>query len=166
MAKSFAQKIFTRWLAINGHRFRHPPHLIFDHKEYFILRFTGITSKIQCLIRAQGTVEVIVTHPRTDGWEILMDFDVCEHSNPSGQYYCSECSPTEFFPSREALWETHCFETLLAWTNTYFDESRWLCLFSVGCGSTYAKLIKIEDVHAQTMKESCVYKCPVVNKQF
>lgn len=166
MAKSFAQKIFTRWLALNSHRFRHPPHLIFDHKEYFILRFTGITSKIQCLITAQGTVEMRVTHPRSDWWEILIDFDVCECSTPSGQYYCSACLLTEFFPSREALWEAHCFEALLAWINSYFDESLWLCLFSMGCGATYAQLIKTEDVQAQTMKESFVYKCPVVNKQF
>ena len=81
--------------------------------------------------------------------------------NTTGQYYCHLCTAPEMFASRAALWVTHSFEPLLAWTNEYLHASQWLWLHRYE-GATWAELKSREDMHAKKIAKDLVYACPVV----
>jgi hypothetical protein len=161
MPKNFVRKTFDRWLAHSYARFHYPPRLVLRRNEYFVLQFAGITPALHCYISKWGAVELRVIYQRTE-WDMLTDFDVSEQRTSTGQYYCSLCTPPDMFASRAALWVTHCFEPLLAWTNEHFHVSQWLCLFGVPGGFSYAELKPIEDVQTRETAEDFVYACPVV----
>src|SRR5688572_25288931 len=112
MPKNFVRQTFAWWLTHSYLRFHYPPSLAMQRKEYFVLQFSGITPKLQCYISKWGTVEIRVIYQRTE-WDMLTDFNVYERCTSSGQYYYHACTPPGLFPSREALWITHCFEPLL-----------------------------------------------------
>jgi hypothetical protein len=161
MPKNFVRKTFDRWLAHSYARFHHPPRLVFQRNEYFVLQFAGITPALRCCISKWGAVEIRVIYQRTE-WDMLTDFDVSERRMSTGQYYCSLCTPPDIFASREALWVAHCFEPLLAWTNDNFHASQWLCLFGVKGRFRFAELRPVEDVHTRMTAENFAYACPVV----
>jgi len=65
------------------------------------------------------------------------------------------------FASRAALWVTHSFEPLLAWTNGHLHASQWLWLCRYE-GATWAELKSREEMHARKAVKYLVYACPVV----
>jgi hypothetical protein len=171
MPKNFVRKTFDRWIAHNARRFHYPPRVVLQRKAYFVLQFAGITPALRCRISTWGAVEIRVVYQRTEWdilrdteWDILRDFDVSERRTSTGQYYCNLCTPPDMFVSREALWVTHCFEPLLAWTNDNFHGSQWLCLFGVKGHFSYAELKQAQDVPARMIAEHFVYACPVVRR--
>jgi len=91
----------------------------------------------------------------------LTEFDVVARRTSTGQYYCGLCTPPEMFASRAALWVTHSFEPLLAWTNEHLHASQWLWLCQYK-GATWAELKSREDMHAGKAANHLVYACPVV----
>jgi hypothetical protein len=161
MPKNFVRKTFDRWLAHSAGRFRHPPRVVVSRKDYFVLQFAGITPAIKCVIKKEGMVEIYAIY-QGKGWDILTDFDVSERRTSTGQYYCDLCTSLDMFASREALWVTHSFEPLLAWTNEHCHASQWLCLFGEPEGSTWAELKPVGDVPATMLRKRFVYACPVV----
>jgi hypothetical protein len=163
MPKNFVRKTFDRWLAHSAARFRHPPRVVVSRKDYFVLRFTGITPAIEGVIRKEGMVEIYAMYGE-DVWDILTEFDVSERRTPTGRYYCHLCPTPEMFPSRAALWVAHSFEPLLAWTNTHFQASQWLWLCRVG-GTTWAGLAPMEGMQASKNAADLVYACPVVQRR-
>lgn len=161
MPKNFVRKTFDRWIADNDMRFHYPPRLVLQRKEYFVLQFADITPALRCYINKWGAVEIRVIYQRME-WDMLTDFDVSERCTSTGQYYCNLCTPPDMFASREALWVTHCFEPLLAWTNENFHVSQWLCLFGIKGHFSFAELKQAKDVPTRMITEDFVYACPVV----
>jgi hypothetical protein len=97
---------------------------------------------------------------RGEGWDMLTKFDVVARRTPMGQYYCGLCTSPEMFASRAALWVTHSFEPLFAWTNKHLHASQWLWLCRYE-GTTWAELKPMEDMHAGKVANHLVYACPV-----
>jgi hypothetical protein len=171
MKKYFALKTFRRWLAREGHRFRHRPLIQFVRREYFILRFSGITPKISCIISKSGRVEIWARH-RKECWDILSEFDVSERRNDYSQYLCQLCDmafrngdkpePPEMFTSREELWIKHSFEPLLEWCNEHFQRGRILFFQGRESSYTYAVIKSQEELGKMNAHEDFVCACPVV----
>ena len=184
MPKNFVRKTFDRWIAHSSARFHHPPRMVLQRKNYFVLRFAGTTPAIECVIKKKGTVGiyqpqgeesirlVLVGHVykvdvgiyviyQGETWDILTDFDVYQRHTSTGQYYCDACRPPEMFPSRAALWVAHCFEPLLAWANEHLQASKWLMLCR-SVGTIWAELKPREDMCAKETAAHLVYACPVV----
>jgi hypothetical protein len=124
MPKNVVRKMFGRWLAHQHTRFRYPPRLVLQRKRSVELQFTGVTPAIRCVISQEGIVGIYARY-QGEWWDGLADFDVSERRLSTGQYYCHACTAPERFPSRAALWVTHSFEPLLAWTNDHFQASQW-----------------------------------------
>jgi len=161
MPKNFVRKTFDRWLSHSYARFHRPPRVVLSRKDYFVLQFLGITPVIECSIRKEGMVEIHAIY-QGDGWDILTEFDAVARRTPTGQYYCGLCTSPEMFASRAALWVTHSFEPLLAWTNEHFHAAQWLWLCRYE-GSTWAKLKPKEDMHCGKATNYLVYACSVVS---
>jgi hypothetical protein len=162
MPKNFVRKTFERWLARQHAAFTHPPYLVLQRKEYFLLRFAGLTPALQCYISTWGSIEIRVMYQRTL-WDILTDFDISARRTGTGQYYCGLCTPREMFPSREALWVQHSFAPFLAWTNEHLHTEQWLCLLG-RTGVSWAVLKPGVEVHALSRAADFVYACPVVQR--
>jgi hypothetical protein len=161
MPKNAVQKIFDRWLAHSGIRFHYPPRVVLRRKASFVLQFVGITPALQCHISKWGAVEMRVMYQQM-AWDMLTEFDVFERRTSTGQYYCDCCTSPEMFDAREALWVTHSFEPLLAWTNEHFHPSQWLCLFGAPGRYSFAELRPIEHGQVRETAENFVSACPVV----
>lgn len=122
--------------------------------------FAGITRKLQFCIGTRGGAAIMVLHEGIV-WDILADFDVVEQRTADGSYRCRLCEPADLFPSREALWISHCLEPMLAWTNQHFDASRSLLLFGQEGHTTYAQIGQTSDVASGGSKAGVVYHCPL-----
>jgi hypothetical protein len=122
-------------------------------------RFSGVTPRIQFVVRKYGMMEIWVRYKRVI--DILTDFDVAERRASGGRYYCDLCVKEEMFPTREALWENH-FEFLLQWANENLNESQWLCLFASEDGPCWAEFKNEEDARKSTSEEFFFDACPVV----
>jgi hypothetical protein len=112
-----------RWLAHSAARFRYPPRLVLQRKQHIELQLLGITPAIWCAISTEGMVGINASDQRA-WWDLLAEFDVVPRRTSTGQYYCGLCTSPDMFASRGALWVTHSFEPLLAWTNAHFQVSR------------------------------------------
>jgi len=134
--------------------------MVLQRRDYFVLRFTGITPRLSCCITKRGTSSSVWT-TTASVWDLLIDFDVNERRTLTGQYYCDECLTGEFFVSRELLWVNHSLNPLLAWTNGHFHPSQWLCLFAMN-GTTYAELVDIHDLKAARQSPHFVEGVPVI----
>jgi hypothetical protein len=163
MPKHFVRKTFDRWLAHRAAQFHHPPRIVLQRKRYIELQFSGITPANRCTLSTEGMVGIYASY-QGEWWDGLGDFDVSERRTSTGQYYCHLCTDPEMFPSLEALWVTHSFEPLLAWTNEHFQASQWLWLCCVE-GVTWAGLTPMADLHTDKTAADLVYACPVVRGQ-
>jgi len=161
MKKYFVLKTFKRWIEREGHRFFYRPLIQIIRKEYFILRFSGISSKISCIITKSGRVEIWAVH-RKENWDILSEFDIHEQCNEYGQYFCQSCEPPEIFTSREELWVNHSFEPLLKWCNEHLQRSRILFFLGREGDYTYAVIKRHEELSKMKADEDFLCACPVV----
>jgi hypothetical protein len=127
------------------------------------LQFAGVTPTIRCIISQESIVGIYASY-QGEWRDGLADFDVVARRTSTGHYSCHLCTFPELFPSREALWVTHSFEPLLAWTNTHFHASQWLWLYRVG-GMTWAGLKPLEDMQASKTVADLVYACPIVHRR-
>jgi hypothetical protein len=123
MPKNFVRKTFDRWLAHSAARFHHPPRVVLQRKRCVELQFSGVTPAIRCSISTEGMVGIYATY-QGEWWDSLADFDVVARRTATGQYACGLYTSPQLFASRAALWITHSFEPLLAWTNAHFHASR------------------------------------------
>src|SRR6266576_2212512 len=96
MPKNFVRKTFDRWLAHNHARFRYPPRLVLQRKQYIGLQFLGITPAIWCAISTEGMVGTYASY-QGEWWDSLAKFDVVARRTSPGQYYCGLCTSPEMF---------------------------------------------------------------------
>jgi len=99
-------------------------------------------------------------------WDILTSFGTYTERTAWGDYYCYLCPPEylKFFPSKQALWENHCFEELLEWINDDLVQTRWVALFQIS-GCTWVKLKMEEEIETTRAKEEFVEAFPIVQKR-
>ena len=72
--------------------------------------------------------------------DLIADFDVAPCRDGAGRYFCGMCTEPEFFDSRRALWEGHCFEPLLEWVNRELRAGQWLHICILPSGTSWAML--------------------------
>lgn len=141
MPVNFVWRSFDPWLGQNVSRFRHPPIIVEQRKNYFIFCFRGITPQLRGFIGLKWRVEIHVMYDG-DLWDILTDFDVAERRMAEGKYRCAFCIEPTDYPSREALWIGDAFEPLLLWANeTLSEASRLLIYGQPGGGARFVELL-------------------------
>ena len=82
-------------------------------------------------------------------WDLLIDFDVSAQESSTDQYYCGLCEGNplkqnykrHYFLTKLALWESHCFEMILRWSNEEMTADKMLILDLWESGSTRAMLL-------------------------
>ena len=169
MPKSSFNRRFDNWYKRNRKRFKYHVQLIKKHKKYMELRFSGVTPRLICSIKDYGchygNATIWIMRHKTI-WDSLVAFGPAEMRTSSGQYYCYLCEPEdqELFPTRQDLWEKHCFEPLFEWIKTNLDKSRWVGLFGDedGRGSTWAELMDKNEVEGMRNKKDFVEAFPLV----
>jgi hypothetical protein len=94
------------------------------------------------------------------GW--AGDFDISAKQSATGEYYCDLCEEQhrEYYPTQQALWESHCFENILNWSNQDITPNKVLVLFRTeNGGCTWAKLINTAELESKTQTQSeYIYK--------
>lgn len=141
MPVNFVRRSFDRWLEQNVSRFRHPPIIVEQRKNYFIFCFRGITPRLRCFIGWKWRVEIHVMHDG-DLWDILTDFDLAERRTPEGKYHCAFCLEPIYYASREALWTCESFKSLLSWVNETLGTASRLLIYSRPGGGRFVELLK------------------------
>ena len=90
-----------------------------------------------------------------DCWDILKEFDVLLRRNSVGYHYCGFCLPgsKKYYCSRRELLIQHSFEPLLEWVNAHFRPDYWILLFGDEGHTTWAKIVRKEDLDAAKARE-------------
>ncbi len=147
MPQSFAMRIFNTWLEENRHRFHYPPIAIIRRKHRFSFCFSGIAPSIQGCITHWGGMVISVEY-QGETWEFIADLDMAPERLGKGQYVCRFCEENAgvVYPTREALWIEHGFETILAWCNERFQPGLQvvLCETNEG-GGRWVELEQLSD---------------------
>lgn len=84
-------------------------------------------------------------------WDSLIFFESIPQAK-SGSYVCALCEAEyqKHYPNKTALWVDHDFEPFLEWINNQLISTRWLALYGIAEGSTWASLVDQPDCDAQT----------------
>jgi hypothetical protein len=158
MPKSFKRKAFDYWSSRNRGCFRHPPVIVENRKKYFIMRFRGINSAIECIITTYD-YSISVSHGG-QFWDFIESDYLSEQWTPSGQYICRECK--KLFPTRFALWEDHIFKPILYWSNNNLLKTKWVCIFKDGQGATMAQVVDENSLLIVMQDDSLVKAIPLM----
>jgi len=138
MKHTYALNAFMKWLPANLHRFNNKPCNIRRHNQMITFNLTGVTNLLQwyvCERQASLTVRHKIPKDKSDFWDAFIDFEVFPEHNSPCQYYCSMCESfgdenykRQYYPSKLALWESHCFENILKWSNEKITSDKILVL--------------------------------------
>lgn len=82
-------------------------------------------------------------------WDLVESHEAGAVASASG-YFCTLCvlEARVFYPSREALWRDHLFETFLEWVNDKLLKARWIGIYgSHEIGGTWVKLLTDRPEH-------------------
>ncbi|MGA3084163.1 MAG: hypothetical protein ABSE95_05160 [Thermodesulfobacteriota bacterium] len=155
-------RAFDKWYKRNKKRFKYRAIFIKKHWNHIELKFEGITPILVCSITQTGA-DIWVMYNK-EIWDALADFGTFTGRTSWGDYYCNLCPPEnrEFFPSKQALWEKHCFEQILEWFYNNLVESRWVGLFQID-RCTWVEIKGEEEIGAMRAKEGFVEAFPLVS---
>lgn len=119
------------WLERNRHRFTHQPVISKSNKSSLTFRFVGINPVLTAFLNLERGIGIYIHNTEGEYWDCIAEFDVKEQQTPEGQFFCSYCDELSMtlYPSRQALWEQHVFELLLAWCNTEFKPDCFIVLW-------------------------------------
>jgi hypothetical protein len=161
MKKTNLKTTFGKWYKQNRKRFNFQPVFGKKHWNHINFTFQGLSPKLLFTLDYSGANIFVMNHKEV--WDILIEFSTYPARTAWGQYYCHQCLPEyrEFFPSRQSLWEKHCFELLLEWVNDDQLESKWIGLFHVK-GGTWVEMKGKEEIEAMKAKEEFVEAFPIV----
>ena len=155
---------FGKWYKRHQKRFRYPPLFSKRHWDRIEFVFQGISPRLDCTIDQTGATIWVMHHKEV--WDILAEFGTYTGRTVWGDYCCDLCPPEnrEFFSSKQALWENHCFEQLLEWINDDLVESRWVALFQIG-GCTWVEIEGEKEIGAMRAKKGFIKAFPIVQKK-
>jgi len=162
---------FMRWLLTHSQRFHQPPCNIQLSNHVISFNLTGITPVLAWEIYDYHAMLIVYYQIGPDDddtfWDGLVDFDIATIQSATGKYYCDLCEEQhrDYYPTRLALWESHCFENILNWSNQHITLNKVLVLFTLkGRGCTWAKLIDPTkpESKAQIQKEHVCKVIPVL----
>lgn len=117
---------FLNWLKANRSRFKHEPIVVRHYENHIELRLAGITKALRIGYSTRtGITAAVFWHGEL--CDFIGDCEVAECKSKEG-YYCALCSEElrKYYPTREALWIQHGFETFLEWCNSELADSNWL----------------------------------------
>lgn len=154
-------KTFRRWLKENRGRFLHQPYLTLIRRDHFILRFSGVSQRICCVINKEGSACLYVNYDG-ESWDAIGFFDVVPMRTSGGKYFCKLCESPELFASRQDLWITHSWEPLRECMNAIFTATTWVCLYGKRTRMTWAELKQQHEVEQERGSEYFVAAFPVV----
>lgn len=166
MPKSFQREAFDQWLSKNQKFFQKPPVIVKNGRNYFSMRFQGITSAIECFISSHGYV-IGVKHKGVC-WDLINVGDVDEQLPPSGKYFCGDCKPEykKLFSTRIALWEDHVYQPMLKWVTNNLLKTKWLCLFQMhNKGITWARMVDEDNLLKEMQDETFFKAIPIMKGQ-
>jgi len=136
MNTHFVLNAFIRWLSINKHRFNNPPCNIIQVKDKISFNLSGIIKTLQWSITenyAELTVHQLADFSSHDESMVdIVNFYDVEVTKQllTGQYFCHLCEEQyrQYYPTELALWEGHCFEEVLSWSNHQLTNDKLLIL--------------------------------------
>jgi len=142
------------WLSESHTRFIVEPGISKARDGHLEISFHGVAPEIAVIIHGKGDIGVVINH-HGGCWDILSEFDILPRRNSVGDHYCGFCLPgsKKFYRSRRELLTEHGFEPLLKWINENFQPSRWILLFGEEGHTTWAKIVKEEDVEPTKARE-------------
>ena len=165
MQTFFMLKNFKQWLKQNKKRFTHPPFITNVTRNGFGIRFTGIDPRFCCYVGYSGSAVVWVRYGG-QSYDIIMEFDVIPRKDAKGKYHCYLCrieDPTSAtYASRTDLVTKHTWEPLLEWINENTTASKVVCVYGMGGGSTWAKIMLTQEIEQEQANSSYVDSFPVV----
>lgn len=154
--RPYLSRLFLRWLKASRSRFLIPaPQVVRSDDNSIGFTFPGLAGNLAGYFSRRSGITVSVNF-RGECWDLLGDFDTVEVRSAQG-YFCRLCLPEyrAYYPSREAFWTEHCFETFLQWCNETLAPANWLALYDYD-GITEACLLrdKSEDTLSDSVRRS------------
>jgi hypothetical protein len=158
------RRSFMKWFKKNSIKFNIKPIFIKLYKNQVEFQFHNVPTNVLCNITRTGAT--IWVNYNKEIWDSLADFPIFIKRTSWGQYYCEGCLPErrEFFLSKQALWENHCFQPLLRWINDNLNRTNWLVLFQHE-GSTWVGIKKKEEVKNLRVEENFIQAMPLIVTQ-
>lgn len=142
------QRAFFSWLALNRHRLSIDLYIEGRTDRYVKFSFVGINRAISA---ALNHYEICVAIDYNgECWDLMGGWDASPRPSAKG-YFCRSCRDyyhttnpdeefTQYFPSREAVWEDDIFEPFLRWVNDDLAKAEWLGIYGKWGGVTWARL--------------------------
>lgn len=140
-ARAGIQREWLHWLSENRQRFAVPICITRRTDRGIEMAFVG-ANPILSAILTRWEINIAVG-------DLVESHEAYARSSTSG-YFCFLCIPEArvLYPSREALWREHLFETFLEWVNDRLLKSRWIGIYgSRELGVTWVKLLTDRSQH-------------------
>jgi hypothetical protein len=141
------QREFLHWLSENRQRFAVPVRITRRTDRWIEMAFVG-ANPILSAILTRWQINIAVEW-EGECWDLVESHEAGAVRSASG-YFCTLCVPEArvFYPSREALWRDHLFETFLEWVNDKLLKARWIGVYgSPEIGVTWVKLLTDRPEH-------------------
>jgi len=168
--RNFYQKqLFLRWATHNHQLFSHPPYLLRQGKDSFVIGFRGVSKRITCTFTCNGMVMVGVDY-RNTCFDIVTEFDLYEERTSEGRWVCRLCrdhpnpdktEPFIEYEDRDKLWIEHSFEPLAEWNRETFTRKSRLYLYRSG-GTTWAIIDQGENQEKNLKSRQLFKRLPVL----
>ncbi|MEQ1603132.1 MAG: hypothetical protein ABL885_15355 [Methylophilaceae bacterium] len=142
------QRAFLAWY--NKHQAQFPQSLQYTGRKDDYLEFSIVGLHPAIGIKLSWELAVYIEW-QGEFWDYLNSFEaVPRYSSSGGYYYCELCDSEERKPflNREVLWEGHVFNPFLKWLHDTLLPAKWLCLYRLEDGCTWAKLLTEPDLEA------------------
>jgi hypothetical protein len=167
MPKTWFIKEWRTWYGRNSSRFPFPVRIEERTKNlrHYDLKFDGIAPELVFCIN-NWDVLCFVVHKK-QWWDCFILADVPDIKKTAAGYYCKGCKdwspePLKIYAKRDQLWAEHCFEPMLEWINVNFTPDRWVCLCTIGRGSTQAFIKSKKEMKQMRTDKEFVHVFPIL----
>lgn len=141
------QRELLHWLSENRQRFVVPVRITRRTDRWIEMAFVGANPILSATL-TRWEINIAVEW-QGQCWDLVESHEAGAVASGSG-YFCTLCVPEArvFYPSREALWRDHLFETFLEWVNDKLLRARWIGIYgSHEIGGTWVKLLTDRPEH-------------------
>ena len=124
-ARPRIQRELLRWLSENRQRFVVPARITRRTDRWIEMAFFG-ANPILSVTLTRWEINIAVEW-QGQCWDLVVSHEAGAVASASG-YFCTLCVPEArvLYPSREALWRDHLFETFFEWVNDKLLKARWI----------------------------------------